>query len=171
MKQAQFAALIEGLCKTWGLEEPERIVRGGPVALGDVVFSLIWDERRDPDLVFIYCDFGTVSRSREAEVYRSLLEANMALYNGSGRAYTVSPETGHVVAAEQRRLAQADPASIHALLGEMQVQARLWRIDYSLTRLAGKHTLAATPAPDAAQVRRSTASRLTSLRPGMAVQP
>jgi hypothetical protein len=167
MKHAQFAALIEGLCKKWGLEEPERIVRGGPLAFGEVVFSLAFDARRDPERVFIYCDFGAVSRSREADVYRSLLEANLALYNGAGRVYTISPDTGRVVAAENRLLAQLDPDSMHALLGEMQVQAESWRINYSLTRLA------ATPAPAApeTQVRRSSASRLPSLRLGGAARP
>jgi hypothetical protein len=163
MKQAQFAALIEGLCRKWGLEEPERIVRGGPVAFGGVVFSLAWDERRDPDSVFIYCDFGTVSHSREAEVYKSLLEANMALYGSSARAYTVSPDTGHVVMAEQRRLDQVNVESLHALLGEMQVQARSWQAGYSLTGGPGKARVPATPAAGA-QGQRSTASRLSSLR-------
>lgn len=163
MSNPTFVNLIEGLCRQYGLDQPERIVRGGPLAIGDVVFSLSCDEALAPGLVLIYCDYGLVSHTRQADVYRSLLEANRALYTGRAPAYTVSPDTGHVVAADHRRLDECTPASLRALLGEMQGQATSWRADYSLVKSDGKRSVPA--APTAALVsRHSTASRFSSLR-------
>jgi hypothetical protein len=35
MNQARFRQLIEGFCELCGLPEPQRILDGGPVAVGD----------------------------------------------------------------------------------------------------------------------------------------
>jgi len=164
MTHPTFVNLIEGLCRDYGLDQPERIVRGGPLAIGDVVFSLSCDERLAPGLVFIHCDYGPVSRTRQAEVYRSLLEANMALYSGSAAAYTVSPDSGHVVAVDHRRLDECTPAALRALLGQMQAQAKAWRTDYSLFEAAATRGVPAAPKPAAHASRHSTARRFSSLR-------
>lgn len=164
MSNPAFVNLIEGLCREYGLDQPERIVRGGALAIGDVVFSLSCDERLGAGLVFIHCDYGPVSRTREADVYRSLLEANMALYSGSAPAYTVSPDSGHVVAVDHRRLGECTPAALRTLLAEMQAQAKAWRADYSLFKPQARRGAPAAPPPAAPASRHSTASRFSFLR-------
>jgi hypothetical protein len=132
MNQAQFTQLIEGFCKECGLDEPERILHGGPVAVGEVVFSLIYSEQVNPELMFVYCDFGEAPHDKEAEVYRILLEANMFLYTGSGPAFTISSETGRVVLAEHHRLDQLEPKGLREILIKMAGHATAWRTDYFL---------------------------------------
>ena len=138
MNQARFTQLIEGFCKECGLEEPERILHGGPVAVGDVVFSLIYSEQVTPELLFVYCDFGEVSRDREAEIYRTLLEANMFLYTGSGPTFTVSSETGRVVLAESHKIDGLEPKALRQLLTKTAEQAMAWRVDHFLEKPRGK---------------------------------
>lgn len=132
MNQARFAQLIEGFCKECGLDEPERILHGGPVAVGDVVFSLIYSEQVNPELLFVYCDFGEPPKGQEAEAYRTLLEANMFLYTGTGPAFTVSSETGRVVLAEHHRIDGLEPKALREILVKMSEQAMAWRVDYFL---------------------------------------
>jgi hypothetical protein len=138
MNQARYAQLIEGFCKECGLEEPERILHGGPVAVGDVVFSLIYSEQVNADMIFIYCDFGEVPRDREADAYRVLLEANMFLYTGSGPSFTVSSETGRVVLAEHHRIDGLDPKALREILVKMSEQAMAWRLDHFLEKAPAK---------------------------------
>jgi hypothetical protein len=147
MNHSQFVSLIEGFCKECGLDQPERILHGGPIAVGDVVFSLIYSEQVNPELIFVYCDFGSVPPGQEMEAYRALLEANMFLYTGSGPAFTLSSETGRVVLAEHYKMSAITPKELREKLVKLAEQAKAWRVDHFLDRSPRAAAADGRPAP------------------------
>ena len=131
----EFARLIEGFCEHCGLDEPERILQGGPVSVDDIVFSLIYSEQVDPDLLFLYTDYGEVPHGREAEVYRALLEMDLHLYTGRGPALTLSSESGRVVRADHCRLAEIKPQTLYAVMVKVAAEAKSWREDQCFSKV------------------------------------
>jgi hypothetical protein len=128
-----FRHLIEDFCKLCGLDDPRRILDGGSIIVNEVVFSLVYSEKINPDLVFIYCDFGDVPLNRQADAYRALLEANLFLYTGTGPAFTVSRETGRVLLADQYRLdKKSNPEELQAVLVRLAAKALDWRTNHYL---------------------------------------
>lgn len=161
MKPLLFSQLIEGFCKLCALDEPERVVAGGPIEVNDVIFSLTCNEEADLKRLFIHCDFGTVPRGREAGIYQSLLETNMGLYTGSGPTFAISPQTRRVVLVDHRQLEQLTPASLRDLVFGMQQQAMGWRRNYFAGQVNGAgQAPAATGEP---MFKSSTANRLRAL--------
>jgi hypothetical protein len=127
MNRGLFAQLVKDFCTLCGMEEPERILQGGPIAVDDIVFSLVYSESVNPDLVFIYCDFGELPRGRETEAGKALLEANLYLHTGGGPVFAISVETGRVVSADHRRLVDTKAEALRALLVKSADQAKQWR--------------------------------------------
>jgi hypothetical protein len=132
MSRNKFIKTIEDFCAACGLEDPERILHGGPIAVDEVVFSLIHSENIDPDLLFVYSEFGDLPAGREAQACRALLEANLLLYTGKGPAFTVSPETGRVVFAEHFRLDEISGEQLRDALTRTADQAKKWRGNHFL---------------------------------------
>lgn len=131
--QENFRHLIEGFCKFCGLDDPGRILDGGAIIVNDVTFSLIHSEKVNPDLVFLYCDFGDVPVGRQAEAYRMMLEANLFLYTGNGPTFTISGESNRVIFVDQYRLGQNQtPEELHTRLVAMAAKAVAWRADHFL---------------------------------------
>jgi hypothetical protein len=131
--QEIFRYLIEGFCKFCGLDNPGRILDGGSIVVNEVTFSLIYSENINPELLFIYCDFGDAPLGRQSDAYRALLEANLYLYSGSGPAFSISRETGRVVFADQYRLDnKSTPEELHAILVRLAEKAQAWRADHFL---------------------------------------
>jgi hypothetical protein len=131
--QQNFRHLIQGFCKFCGLDDPGRILDGGAIIVNDVTFSLIHSEKVNPDLVFIYSDFGDVPVGRQAEAYRMLLEANLFLYTGNGPTFTISGESNRVIFVDQYRLDKnSTPEELHTLLVAMAAKAVAWRADHFL---------------------------------------
>jgi hypothetical protein len=130
--QEKFRYLIEGFCKVCGLDNAGRILDGGSIIVNEVTFSLIYSENVNPELLFIYCDFGDPPVGREADAYRALLEANLYLYSGTGPTFSISRETRRVLFADQLRLDKGTPEELHAILLRMADKAHAWRADYFL---------------------------------------
>ncbi|RJF92162.1 CesT family type III secretion system chaperone [Noviherbaspirillum saxi] len=129
MNQGQFTRLVEEFCKHCGLPEPERILHGGPIAVNDIVFSLIYSEEVNPDAIFAYADFGEAPRGSETDVFRTLLETNLSLYDGKGPTFAISPETGRVVLSACYVIADTPPDELRKHLVKMAEQAKAWRAD------------------------------------------
>lgn len=129
MSHYQYTQLVKEFCEYCGLDEPERITYGGSIMLGEVGFSLIHREEVDPELMFIYCDFGEVLEGKEIEVYRALLEANLLLYNGSAPLFTVNGDTGRVTMTAHCRLDELKAETLQEILKKMGAQAMAWRAD------------------------------------------
>jgi hypothetical protein len=129
--------LIEDFCKLHGLEDPGKVMRGSAIAFDGVAFSLIHSETVNPDIMFIYCDFGDVLAGRQADAYKALLEANFFLYNGTGPAFTISNETGRVLLVDQYPLRdKSAPQKLRNVLSKLAALATEWRSDHFLEKSA-----------------------------------
>lgn len=132
MNRGLFEQLVRDFCRLCGMEEPERILQGGPIAVDDVVFSLVYSDAVNPDLCFIYCDFGELPAGKEAPAMKALLEANLYLHTGSGPVFAVSADSGRVVAADHRRVVDVKAADLRGALVKLSEQAKLWRTHHFL---------------------------------------
>lgn len=123
----KFQDLIRSFCALCEIpDEAEGILKGGPLAVNEVAFSLSHNVDISPQALLVYCDFGPVAEGREAEAYRALLEANMVLYSANGPMYTVSPLTSRVVFANNYPLAVLDARTLRNALAQLAGMARDW---------------------------------------------
>jgi hypothetical protein len=127
MNRGLFEQLVKDFCKLCNMEEPERILHGGPIAVDDIVFSLVYSETVNPDLLFVYGDFGEVPAGKEAEALRALLEANLYLYTGSGPIFAASVDSKRIVSVEHKRLVDTKATDLRAALVKLADQAKVWR--------------------------------------------
>ncbi|KRB66356.1 hypothetical protein ASE07_10810 [Noviherbaspirillum sp. Root189] len=136
---ANYRYLIEDFCKLCGLENSGQIMRGGPVVVDGSMFSLIYSETVNPDIMFIYCDCGDVPLGRQADAYKALLEANLFLYTGTGPSFTVSDETGRVLLVDQYPLRdKSAPEELRNVLSQLAALAKEWRTDHFLEKSASR---------------------------------
>lgn len=126
MSQAAFSDLMEKFCALVGLDRPERIVAGDAVEINGVEFNLVYNESVSPETLFIYCDMGPVPEDGRSQFYEALLEANMLAYPAGSPAFMLSPETGHVLFACNRRLVELAPEALCELLSSLAAQAKVW---------------------------------------------
>lgn len=129
MSRHRYVNLIEELCKVSRLSDPAAILQGGPIEVNNIKFSLIHSEKIDPDLMFIYCDFGDPPIGRDSDVYRALLKQNLFFYKGSGPVFAISPDTGRVMLAQYERMDEITPDALLHRLSELSIQAQSWRKD------------------------------------------
>jgi hypothetical protein len=133
LSKERYMRLIEDFCRLAQLDDPLRIIHGGPVEVGDVAFSLIYSEKINPDAVLIYCEYGTAPAAQETDAYRVLLQKNLAQYDGNGApTFSLSAATGRVLCANRLLLDRATPQELSKLLAAMADQAKRWRHDYRL---------------------------------------
>lgn len=129
MSRHRYASLIENLCKLSRLSNPAAIMQGGTIEVNDIKFSLIYSEKIDPDLMFIYCDFGDPPPGRNSDVYRLLLKQNLFFYKGSGPVFAIAPDTERVLLAQYERLDEITPDALLHRLNQLSIQAQSWRSD------------------------------------------
>jgi hypothetical protein len=124
MSSSPFKDLAEELCALLGLDEPQRLMDGEPLDINGIRFSLTFSE--EADLLYIYVDFGLAPPERKAQIYELLLEANTELYPAGFPAFTVSPDTKHVVLACPVPLDGVTAESLHEMLGAFASHAEEW---------------------------------------------
>lgn len=129
MSRHRYLNLIEKFCELSQLGNPAAIMQGGPIEVNDIKFSLIHREKIDPDLMFIYCDFGAPPLGRDSDVYRVLLKQNLFFYKGSGPVFAISPDTERVLLAQYEQLDEITPDGLLHRLSQLSIQAQLWRKD------------------------------------------
>ena len=129
MNRHRYANLIEEFCKLSRLSDPATIMQGGPIEVNGIKFSMIYSEKINPDLMFIYCDFGDPPMGRDSDVYRVLLKQNLFFYKGSGPVFAISPDTGRILLAQYERLDEMTSNALLHRLSQLSIQAQSWRKD------------------------------------------
>lgn len=129
MSRHRYTNLIEEFCKLSRLAGPAAIMQGGPVEVNGINFSLIHSDKINPDLMFIYCDFGDPPAGRDSEVYRLLLKQNLLFYKGKGPVFTISPDTERILLAQHESLNDITPDALLHRLTQLSRQAQSWRKD------------------------------------------
>lgn len=133
MSRDRYIEAIRALCNLLELRGAEEITEGAPLEIDDVLFSLLYGDRANPDAILGYCDFGEISPGKELDIYHSLLSINFIMYDGRGPSFTVSPETGRVILAMHFSLAGLKPQALLDRLTRVAGQAKEWRTHHPLT--------------------------------------
>lgn len=134
--QQHFIKLVHDFCTLAGLEDAGAIAEGCSFCVDDIECALIYLDHLCPDIVHCYIDFGLPPDERGAAIYRQLLRANYLQLASGNAAYTVSPETGHVVLISTLRLADASPEALADLLAYHAQQALEWRVHHYLDQIS-----------------------------------
>ena len=149
MSKIKYFELIDEFCLLCGMVQPRvqpgTISDGDAFYVNDVRFSLVHNDAIDATSLFAYADFGALPPGSELPAMKGLLEANLYLYGSSvtAPAFAISEETGHVVMAQQSKLAEMDGQSLSVLLVAMAAKGRQWREDYFLNPQTNPFQLAA----------------------------
>lgn len=135
----EFHELVQAFCTLAGLEHPEDVAQGCSFCVDNIDCALIYLDHLSPDIVHCYIDFGVPPQEQCVDVYRQLLRANYLQLASGSAAFTVSPETGHVILISTLRLADANPEVLADLLAYHAQQALDWRRNFYLDQLASNH--------------------------------
>ena len=130
--QQAYRGLVNKFCTLAALDDPEAIAEGCSFCVDDIECALIYLDHLSPDIIHCYIDFGRAPEARRAEVYRHLLTANYLQLASGSAAFSVSPETDHVVLISTLRLAEASPETLADLLAYHAQQALEWRRTFYL---------------------------------------
>ena len=135
----EFHELVQAFCTLAALDNPADIAQGCSFCVDDIDCALIYLDHLSPDIVHCYIDFGVPPQEQCADVYRQLLRANYLQLASGSAAFTVSPETGHVILISTLRLADANPEVLADLLAYHAQQALDWRRNFYLDQLVPDH--------------------------------
>ena len=135
----EFHELVRTFCSLAALDNPADIAQGCSFCVDDIDCALIYLDHLSPDIVHCYIDFGVPPQEQCADVYRQLLRANYLQLASGSAAFTVSPETGHVILISTLRLADANPEVLADLLAYHAQQALDWRRNFYLDQLVPDH--------------------------------
>lgn len=127
MNRDRFVRLIVDFCAHCGISDAMGIVRGGPVEVEGVNFSLTYFEGIDPRLLLIYCDIAAVPKGEEAQTYSLILSKNFYLSAHGGPVFTLEPDSGRILMARAEDLEILTPPGLVQGLQKLSVVARSWR--------------------------------------------
>ena len=130
--QRAYRGLVTEFCTLTALADAEAIAEGCSFCVDDIECALIYLDHLSPDIIHCYIDFGLAPEARCAEVYRHLLTGNYLQLASGGAAFSISPETGHVVLISTLRIAEASPETLADLLAYHAQQAVEWRRSFYL---------------------------------------
>lgn len=146
MQQA-YRQLVQDFCSLASLDDASAIAEGCSFSVDDVECALIYLDHISPDQIYCYFDFGLAPEARCAEIYRHLLNANYLQMASGSAAFTISPETDHVVLISLLQLAEASPETLADLLAYHAQQALEWRRSYYLGEAADAPAVVTDDAP------------------------
>lgn len=131
MQQA-YRRLVQDFCAHASLDDAGAIAEGCSFCVDDIECALIYLDHISPDIIYCYIDFGLPPEAGRAAIYRHLLNANYLQFASGSAAFTVSPETDHVVLISTLQLAEASPEALADLLAYHAQQALEWRRSHYL---------------------------------------
>ena len=129
-QHTQLLTLLSNFCVLCHIEDEESLLDDAPIAVDGVEFYLRYDPDASPAWLTIHCDFGAVEKSKVTEVYRTLLEINLAFYAACGPLFGVAADTGHVTFADRYPLDDISAEQLRHRLGNLAVKAKEWRATY-----------------------------------------
>lgn len=95
MSASHFTRVMEGVCHLVGLADPEVLIKGGKLRIGEYLISFVFDESFDPEKMFIYVDMGRPESDSE-DTYKRLMKTNFELLAGLRGVLSVHPESDHI---------------------------------------------------------------------------
>jgi hypothetical protein len=143
MSRERYRNLIENFCKLSWLHDAPTIMEGAPIEISGSKFSLIYEEKIDPEVFFIYCECGEPPLGRDIQAYQALLRKNLFFYRDrNGPVFAIQPDSNKIVLAQQEPLDIAAPETLSNKLVLLSAQAKSWRDDLFESRSASPTTTA-----------------------------
>lgn len=128
--QRTYRRLVHEYCILAGLDNGEAIADGCTFRVDEVDCSLIHLGHLSQDSFHCHIDFGPVPEAGCLALCRRLLETNHQQLASGSAAFSLSPETGHVVLISTLKLSGASPETLADLLGYHAHQALEWRSSF-----------------------------------------
>lgn len=142
MASENYVQLIKGFCELVKIEDVDTVLEQGSAAVNGISFSLVPVGTIDHQELLVYCDFGPLPQDHENDVCRRLLEINVFLSSGTlPAAFTLNPESAHVLFSFRTPLEQADAETLANSLQLCVEQAENWRSGYFLDSADGNWDL------------------------------
>ena len=133
MKQ-KFEELVIGLCALKNLTDPAPFIQGAPMKVNGTMCSLIYNERSNPERLFLYVVFGYAPYDKEALVFKALLQQNHAGFEGRGPGFCISATTGKVGHVVSIALSEVTPDDLASSMAYYADKAALWRETFFLEK-------------------------------------
>lgn len=123
----QFYSLMQGYAKLCGLQEVGRVIDGHPIQVNGVLFSLVFDPKKDENTLFVYGDLGVLSGTQREADERALLATNASLYPDLGACVAISPVNDHAILCLTLALPTLTPERLNAQLLSAAEAVKAWR--------------------------------------------
>jgi hypothetical protein len=105
MNSTIYGRVVTELCKLIGSTNPQAVLEGGRLRIGDRFVSLIYDEIYNREAVAAYVDLGGLPHD-EAYACKTLLKLNFEMNAVEGGALAVHPQTEHVFYSYRYKLTE-----------------------------------------------------------------
>jgi len=127
----RFAELVQGLCDAAGLEDAQTALAHEAVEIDGWMVRLIHSES-DPDALYMYFDFGTVSTGRRIRCFQLMLEANLTLYAQDQAQLCLDADTGHALLTVRVHMSdELDGAWMMSTCNHYSEHGKYWRDNIS----------------------------------------
>lgn len=95
MATSNFKRVVEELAQLIGFKEPELLIQGGKLRIGECLVTFICDQASEPGHIFVYVDMGPPTVDRK-DAYITLLKINFELDSGARGVFSIHPETNRL---------------------------------------------------------------------------
>jgi hypothetical protein len=120
-----YTPLIEDLCATVGLPDPDHVLDTRSIEVEG--FDVRLDHFDDDTGLYIVFEFGTVAPERVLGVYRLMLEANLLVYAQDQAQLGVDSDTGSSVLVVRAELPELNGETLADLLAHYAEHGRYWQ--------------------------------------------
>ena len=129
MSQNKFQSLLMQYGRSVGMgQTADLLLKGHPIDVDGVIFSLDYRPSETPDHVTVYCDLGVVSNMDTVEVQGALLRMNVTFYMTQGLCLTISPvKKDHAIFSCNLVLADLTAKTFRSALESMAKISADWR--------------------------------------------
>jgi hypothetical protein len=159
MSPRSYPALIEELCRLYGIIPTGDLAHGAQIAFAGIALTLLPGEEADSLLLF--CDFGEPPWRWRAEVLQRILESNLFMFAADSPHLSIDHESGRVMLLDRMLVSRLSASALFGKLERYAQHAQRWhssfeRIDMDTdTEAALDERLAGLTLPTAANHYRS----------------
>jgi len=126
MSQHLFQELITKMCNNIGLSNPERVIQSGGIVIGEVSFSLLYQQNFCPSSIYIYCDYGEVPNGNNNAIFTHLLKENKIRAKRQIPTISLSPDSHRIVSMHRFPLQHIEASILYEQLCHMVDAVRQW---------------------------------------------
>jgi hypothetical protein len=122
-----YTALIQAFCRQTGIADVPALLEGGVISVDGFNLKMVYGEQVNPEVMFVYCEYGEVPPERAAEVYEVLLRWNAIATTGVSPCYAMSPGNRTLIYIHPLMVRSTTPEQLLQAISEIAQAARGWR--------------------------------------------